>query len=29
LAYRFDMFDRFIRDILEGPHKKLINKFKI
>jgi len=28
-AYRFDMFDRFIRDILEGPHKKLINKFKI
>jgi len=28
-AYRFDMFDRFLRDVLEGPHKKLINKFKI
>lgn len=28
-AYRYDMFDRFLRDILEGPHKKLINKLKI
>ena len=27
--YRHDMFDRFIRDILEKPHEKLINKFKI
>lgn len=28
-VYRFDMFDRFLRDLLEGPHKKLINKLKI
>lgn len=27
--YRFDMFDRFIRDVLEKPHEKLINKLKI
>jgi len=27
--YRYDMFDRFIRDILEKPHEKLINKLKI
>jgi len=27
--YREDMFDRFLRDILEFPHKKLINKLKI
>ena len=24
--YRFSMFDRFIRVLLEGPHEKLINK---
>lgn len=28
-VYRYDMFDRFLRDILEGPHKKLINKLRI
>lgn len=27
--YRYDMFDRFIRDILERPHEKLINKLKV
>ncbi len=27
--YRHQMFDRFIRDILEQPHEKLINKLKI
>jgi len=27
--YRMDMFDRFVRDILEFPHEKLINKLKI
>ena len=27
--YRFSMFDRFILDILEKPHKKLINKLRI
>ncbi len=27
--YRQDMFDRFIRDILEYPHEKLINKLKV
>lgn len=27
--YRYDMFDRFIRDVLEGPHEKLINKLRI
>lgn len=27
--YRVDMFDRFLRDILECPHKKIINKLKI
>lgn len=27
--YRYEMFDRFIRDILEKPHEKLINKVKI
>lgn len=26
--YRYDMFDRFVRDILEYPHKKLINRIK-
>ncbi len=28
-GYRFGMFDRFILDILEKPHKKLINKLRI
>lgn len=27
--YRFHMFDRFLRDILEHPHEKLINKLNI
>jgi hypothetical protein len=27
--YRYDMFDRFIRDILERPHEKLINKLRV
>lgn len=27
--YRFAMFDRFIRVLLEGPHEKLINKLGI
>lgn len=27
--YRLDMFDRFTRDILEGPHDKLINALNI
>ncbi|KKS37784.1 MAG: putative transcriptional regulator [Parcubacteria group bacterium GW2011_GWA2_42_14] len=27
--YRMDMYDRFVRDILEYPHKKLINKMHI
>jgi len=27
--YRYDMFDRFLRDVLEKPHEKLINKLKI
>jgi predicted MPP superfamily phosphohydrolase len=26
--YRFQMFDRFVRDILEKPHEKLVNKIK-
>lgn len=26
--YRFHMFDRFVRDILEKPHEKLLNKLK-
>lgn len=28
-AYRMDMYDRFLRDILEYPHDKLVNKLKI
>jgi len=24
--YRFNMFDRFVRVLLEGPHEKIINK---
>ena len=27
--YRKDMFDRFVLDALEFPHRKLINKLKI
>ncbi|PIS16376.1 MAG: hypothetical protein CO002_03010 [Candidatus Portnoybacteria bacterium CG_4_8_14_3_um_filter_44_10] len=27
--YRYGMFDRFLLDILESPHKKVINKLKI
>lgn len=26
--YRFHMFDRFVRDILEKPHEKLLNRLK-
>lgn len=29
LKYRYKMFDRFVRDILELPHKKLISKIKL
>jgi len=24
--YRFNMFDRFVRVLLEGPHEKIVNK---
>ena len=27
--YRMDMYDRFVRDILEFPHEKLINKLHV
>ncbi|MFH1611984.1 MAG: winged helix-turn-helix domain-containing protein [bacterium] len=27
--YRFEMFDRFLLDVLEKPHEKMINKLKI
>jgi len=27
--YRHDMYDRFIRDLLDFKHEKLINKLKI
>lgn len=27
--YRYTMFDRFVRTLLEGPHEKLINKLGI
>ena len=27
--YRLDMYDRFLRDVLEGPHEKLINRSNI
>ncbi|MEK7589576.1 MAG: hypothetical protein AAB479_03080 [Patescibacteria group bacterium] len=27
--YRFSMFDRFVRVLLEGPHEKIINKLEI
>ena len=26
--YRFHMFDRFVRDVLEKPHEKLLNKLR-
>lgn len=28
-SYRFGMFDRFVRVLLEGPHEKIINKLGI
>lgn len=28
-TYRINMYDRFLRDILESPHEKLINKLNI
>ena len=28
-AYRMDMYDRFLRDILEFPHEKVINRLRI
>ena len=27
--YRMDMYDRFLRDILEYPHEKIVNKFNL
>lgn len=27
--YRLSMFDRFLRDVLDYPHKKIINKLKV
>ncbi len=27
--YRTDMFDRFVRDVLEFPHEKIVNKLKV
>lgn len=27
--YRFNMFDRFVRVLLEGPHEKIINKIGV
>ena len=27
-VYRYGMYDNFIRDMLERPHKKIINKMK-
>ncbi len=27
--YRYDMFDRFLRDVFERPHEKLINRLKV
>lgn len=27
--YRYNMFDRFLRDVLEKPHEKLINKLRV
>ena len=28
-SYRYNMFDRFLRDILEKPHEKLINRLRV
>ncbi len=28
-AYRYDMFDRFLKDILETPHQKIINTIRV
>jgi len=28
-SYRYEMFDRFLKDILETPHQKLINTLRI
>jgi len=28
-AYRYDMFDHFLKDILEAPHQKVINTLRI
>ncbi len=28
LVYRYNMFDRFVRDILDSPHRKIINRLK-
>ena len=27
--YRYEMFDRFLRVLLEGPHRKIINKLDV
>ncbi len=27
--YRYEMFDRFLRVLLEGPHRKIINKIEV
>ncbi|MEK7134977.1 MAG: hypothetical protein AAB735_01015, partial [Patescibacteria group bacterium] len=27
--YRYDMYDRFVRDLLDFKHEKLLNKLKI
>jgi hypothetical protein len=27
--YRYNMYDRFVRELLEGPHEKLINKLGV
>lgn len=27
--YRYNMFDRFLRDVLEKPHEKLINRLRV
>jgi len=27
--YRYQMFDRFVHDILEKPNEKLVNKLRI
>lgn len=28
-SYRYEMFDRFLKDILDSPHQKLINTLRI